>query len=159
MADDTPTDGYDFGLGYGDPRDGKGIDWSALQAKPGLAPPPHSELPDGTDPETLHRDDPDSGEARKVTHPHRYRKTPTEPSHQVTSPSPHTTYSSSTLPGDGQYVEHDEYYNLGDAGMLTVEDLSRPKKDQPSDDWPDWDEHLASRRIRHLAASLRSTNA
>lgn len=153
MADETPTDANDFGLGIGDPRDGEGVDHSSLEYKPGITPSPHSGLPDGSDPETFRRNGPD-GDNRQVNHPRRERTTPTIPPARPQD----TTHSMSELPGEDQYSEHEEYYNLGDSSMLTVEDISRPKKDQPSDPWPDWDTHLSS-RIRHLAASIRSSNA
>ena len=154
MPIDPPTDADDFGLGYGDPRSGEGVDYAFLEAKPGYDVGPASVLPQGTDPETYRRTGP--GETRRVTDPGGARKTP------AWHPYDDTAMSSTTLPGDGAREEWDQHYNLGPADMVTVEDVSSPKKGQPSDTWicdPDAEEPdsdiCTSSRIRRLACSVR----
>lgn len=143
---DTPTDADDFGLGIGDPRDGRGLDHSSLQAKPGINPDSASGLPDGSAPETYRRRGP-NGPSDRVNDPSHLRKTPTDPPHDVTSPQ-----NMSELPGAPR-MEHDEHYNLGEGDMFTVEDLNTPKLDQISDPWV----RKTSSQIRGLAALVRGS--
>ena len=144
MPDETPTDAYDFGLGLHDPSDGKGLDHSSLQAKPGIDVGPSSGLPDGTSPETYRRMSPD-GPTTQVSDPGRIRTTPTNPPHNVTSPS-----EQMGLP-ELERSEHSEHYNLGEGDMVTVEDMNVFELDQISDPWM----KKTSIKIRDLSDTVR----